>query len=273
MKKTISKILSLVEWTSITLFAKIFATDLTTGTKIFGIPNLKKVGSSDSGWIIPVDFLDRNSICYSAGIGEDLTFDLELIIKFDCEVFAFDPTPGAKAQIKKHARNLKNFHYQNIGLWREEDLVRFYHHSTSTSPSYSIVNLHKTNTFVKATCKRLSTIMKDNRHKRIDLLKLDIEGAEYGVLDSIMEDCLDIGIILVDYDEIRSKQCQGYRQRIIKSAQKLCDYGYTLVALKAKSSYTFVKKDILISYLHSLQKKHLPPKCHDSVVYEPANLY
>ena len=38
----------------------------------------------------------------SAGVGEDITFDVELIEKFSCRVFLVDPTPGAK------------LHYQNI---------------------------------------------------------------------------------------------------------------------------------------------------------------
>ncbi|MFQ5675356.1 MAG: hypothetical protein ACE5G1_05620, partial [bacterium] len=79
MKRMISKTVSLVEWTSIALFSRIFATDLNTGTKIFKIPNLKKVGSGNGGWIIPGDLLNQNSICYCVGVGENITFDLQLI--------------------------------------------------------------------------------------------------------------------------------------------------------------------------------------------------
>ncbi|MFQ5675630.1 MAG: FkbM family methyltransferase, partial [bacterium] len=191
---------------------------------------------------------------------------------YDCQVFAFDPTPKAKAYMKNRSMMSEKLHFQEIGLWHEEDIVRFYHHSNPKSPSYSIVNLHKTDTFVEATCKRLSTIMQENRHCRIDLLKLDIEGAEYRVLDSIVEDCLDVSIILVEFDEIHSKLYHGYRDRIKKSIHQLCDYGYTLVALRAKSNYTFVKKDILLSYLRSHRKEYLPTNCPDSVVYEPSHL-
>lgn len=51
---------------------------------------LEKLGSKYGGWIVPVDILDKNSICYCVGVGEDITFDLELIKRFDCQVYAFD---------------------------------------------------------------------------------------------------------------------------------------------------------------------------------------
>jgi FkbM family methyltransferase len=38
-------------------------------------------------------------------------------------------------------------------------------------------------------------------HDRIDLLKIDIEGAEYKVIESILADKLDIRVICVEYDE------------------------------------------------------------------------
>jgi len=63
------------------------------------------------------------------------------------------------------------------------------------------------------------------------VLKLDIEGAEYKVIESIIEDRLDIGIIFVEYDELHSKKYEGYEERIRESVSRIREYGYTLVAL------------------------------------------
>jgi hypothetical protein len=45
------------------------------------------------GWIVPSAVLTSDEICYSAGLGEDGSFDLELANTYHCKVFAFDPTP------------------------------------------------------------------------------------------------------------------------------------------------------------------------------------
>src|SRR6202008_4156450 len=43
--------------------------------------------------------LKPGAIVYSFGVGEDASFDLELIRQFDCEVYAFDPTPRSIAWV------------------------------------------------------------------------------------------------------------------------------------------------------------------------------
>jgi len=43
--------------------------------------------------------------------------------------------------------------------------------------------------------------MNELGHRKIDLLKIDMEGAEYKVIESIIEDRLDIGVIFVEHKE------------------------------------------------------------------------
>ena len=57
------------------------------------IPTVR-LGSDYGGWWVPLD-LPVGSFCVSAGVGEDITFDLEIIETFDCSVLAIDPTPKA----------------------------------------------------------------------------------------------------------------------------------------------------------------------------------
>lgn len=87
---------------------------------------------------------------------------------------------------------------------------------------------------------RLSEIMKQNGHSNIDLLKLDIEGAEYKVLESIVEDELNVTILCVEYDVVHTPLDSRYKRRIIESIKSLVDYGYDLIAVDG-CNYTFVK--------------------------------
>src|SRR5215217_3108537 len=48
--------------------------------------DLRRLGSRYGGWTIPTSLLSSDSICYSAGVGEDVTFDLALIERLGCDV-------------------------------------------------------------------------------------------------------------------------------------------------------------------------------------------
>ena len=83
--------------------------------------------------------------------------------------------------------------------------------------------------------------MKELRHHRLDLLKIDIEGAEYKVINSIIEDNIDIRVICVEYDECYSPLDTKYKNRIRASVNNLLAYGYSLVYTQGNGNYTFVK--------------------------------
>jgi hypothetical protein len=62
------------------------------------------LGIAYGGWIIPVDAgLTADSMCYSAGVGEDISFDCALVERFHCQVRVIDSTPRAI----RHFNNLE----------------------------------------------------------------------------------------------------------------------------------------------------------------------
>ena len=226
-------------------FVKHLSVDIVTASRVHKVPGLERIGSEYGGWIIPTSLIGAGSICYCVGVGEDISFDLAIISRFDCQVYAFDPTPRARQYVEQHAGDERNLHFSEIGLWEHDGVVRFYAPANPAHVSHSIVNLQRTDTFFEAPCKRLSTVLKENGHRRIDLLKLDIEGAEYRVVDSIIEDELDVGIICVEYDEAWNKLDEAYVGRIRKSVSRLRKHGYSMVAVDQRCDYTFVKNSLL----------------------------
>jgi FkbM family methyltransferase len=209
--------------------------------KIKNRNDLKEIGTEYGGWVVPVSLLSSNSVCYCVGCGEDVSFDLGLIDQFGCDIFAFDPTPRAIRHVEKVASQNSQYHFFEIGLWDKEDTLKFYAPKNPEHVSHSLLNLQKTNDYIFVKVKRLKKIMEDIGHKKIDLLKIDIEGAEYKVIESIAEDNIDIKVICVEYDECSHPLDYNYRKRIRKSVKSLLALGYSLVYAKGNGNFTFVK--------------------------------
>src|SRR5437016_7250580 len=78
---------------------------------------LIRLGSQYGGWIIPSNQLHVGAICYCAGSGEDISFELALSRLYRCTVYAIDPTPRALRYLADIAAGVPNFHVIPLGLW------------------------------------------------------------------------------------------------------------------------------------------------------------
>ena len=81
------------------MFEKIiYKKTITILNKMLRKKDVKRLGSNYGGWSFyeTKNLLGGNVI--SAGVGEDVSFDVELIEKFSCRVFLVDPTPRARGR-------------------------------------------------------------------------------------------------------------------------------------------------------------------------------
>ena len=175
----------------------------------FGVAteHLERLGSGYGGWYVPTNDLGSDSIVYSAGIGQDITFDKALIERCGCAVYGFDPTPAAidfvAMQFKEESLT-PQFHFEPVGLWDSETQLQFFAPKTrGWTGSYSALNLQGTEDreSISVPVKRLSTLMREHGHLWIDLLKIDIEGAEYRVIDEIIEKRIPIRWLCIEFDQ------------------------------------------------------------------------
>jgi len=198
------------------------------------------LGSRYGGWTVPNRSFSPESICYCVGVGEDISFDLELIRHFGSRVFAFDPTPRAVSFVAGQQVLPAPFKFMAVGLWSADTTMRFYEPKNPSHLSHSIVNLKRTQKYFEAPCRRLSSLMKELGHQRLDLLKLDIEGAEYQVINSIVEDAIPIRVLCVEFDETNSPLDKNYRRRIRDSIRLLRDRHFYLAARSGRGNFTFI---------------------------------
>jgi FkbM family methyltransferase len=218
-----------------------YGIDAVTGMRFRRSRKMRVVGDKYGAWIIPDGLLGPDSICYCVGCGENVSFDLALIDIVGCNVWAFDPTPRAVQYVGEVAGHNPRYHFTAIGIWSEDTEVKFFAPQNPAHVAYSVVNLQYTSQFFTARVGRLSCIMAANNHPRLDLLKLDVEGAEYEILRSIAEDDLDIGVICVEFDEYFHPLDSGFRERIRTALDQLVRRGYKILDTPGNGNYTLAR--------------------------------
>ena len=185
----------------------------------------KRYGSEYGGFYLPSNFVKESGIVYSFGIGEDLSFSEDVIEKGGYTVYAFDPTPKAVKYIKSHKlfSNTK-FHFMEYGLSNLNGEEKFYMPNRDEYVSASIIDHSGVDNekAIYVKMKTIRTIMKEMGHKKIDILKMDIEGAEFKVVKDIMNPKLepvDCRLICMETHErfFESKKCVD---RMYDSMQK-----------------------------------------------------
>jgi FkbM family methyltransferase len=145
-------------------------------------------GSEYGGFAILEDSLRPDSVVLSCGVGEDASFDMSIIRKYKCRIIAVDPTPKAVNYVRRHIR-ADGFSLLEIAVSSHDGLARFY---LPQNPDWVSGSLNQGGTtgadFIEVSCLRLGSILRKANTSRLDLLKLDIEGAEYDVLDEYISD-------------------------------------------------------------------------------------
>lgn len=163
--------------------------------------DLERLGSDYGGHLVPTSLVGADSICYSGGVGEDASFDLELIRRFGCRVFAFDPTPRAVEFGGRVSALEPRFTFLPVGLWERDGVEVFYAPRDPRHVSYSIPNLQGTAKSIAAPVRTVASLMAELGHDHIDVLKLDIEGAEFAVLHSMLDDGIRPVVLCMEIDQ------------------------------------------------------------------------
>jgi FkbM family methyltransferase len=157
-------------------------------------------------------------------------------------VHVFDPTPRAIAHVQRAAADDARLRFQPVGLWDRDERLRFYAPADPAHVSHSVVNLQKTAAYFEAQCRSLRTLMDALGHRRIDLLKLDIEGAEHRVIASMLDERIYVGVLCVEFDEAAVGLTPESRRRIAATVDSLAARDYELVAQDGRANYTFVQR-------------------------------
>lgn len=189
---------------------------------------LERLGTKYGGWILPKDIdLDENSVVYSVGVGEDLSFDMLMSDKYKCNIVLIDPTKRAKIHYDEVVHfyekikwkmsgdiqedyygimyplkpQLSKIEFIEKGLWVEkQEGVKFYKQENSDYVSQSLVEGVFTEKYDEVSTNTLKNIKEERDHFDIDILKLSISGAEVKVLSDMLNENIFPRYICVEFN-------------------------------------------------------------------------
>jgi FkbM family methyltransferase len=220
---------------------------------------LLKLGSAYGGWTLkPSGDLNCSTIL-SCGLGEDASFDVTFASRFNATVIIIDPTPRALAhfaELQKRIGQPALHRYVSGGkqptssydlsritndtlilepsaLWVENTKLKFFAPPNPEHVSHSIINFQNnyssSTAYIEVAAVTLETLLAKYGLTTIQLLKLDIEGAEIEVIRQMLEKSIRPRQVLVEFDEMnfpseRSKKNAEDTDRILKKAGYVCRY-------------------------------------------------
>ena len=122
---------------------------------------------------------------YSFGVGEDISFDLAMMQRFDAQVFACDPTPRAVNFIEGQELS-SSFQFKAVAVSDKNETLEFHPPANPAHVSHSAVQQHTAQEPLQVQAESVASLMHGWGHQEISILKMDIEGAEYAVLQDMM---------------------------------------------------------------------------------------
>ena len=235
-----------------------------------------RLGSDYGGWHF-VDHQDLHECTIiSFGAGEDISFDIEFVNKYNARVILVDPTPRAMIYFanvircigQKKTQNYKDGGYQpfdsydlvNIrsdqlllepkAIWHETKTLPFFKPENEKSVSHSIVNYknnynqNKEQPHILVSTITIKKLMKKYKLKEVPLIKMDIEGAETQVLRDILKQGILPKQILVEFDGLQMKNELNY-EIYSHLNNDICSYGYSCVYHEKPANLLYVKNEII----------------------------
>lgn len=159
----------------------------------------KTLGAENACWTIFDGNLTPESVIYSFGVGTDISFDLAMISNYKVTVNAFDPTPKS-IQWLQNQETPAEFILHPFGLAAKSGKLDLFLPEQDAYVSGSILSdMITSNKKVSVDVNDLQSIMEMLGHPQIEILKMDIEGAEYDVIESIVENKIPVNQILIEF--------------------------------------------------------------------------
>jgi FkbM family methyltransferase len=201
-------------------------------------PGLRTIGEG-STWCIDTSLLAPGAFVISGGAGKDISFELALARRWGCRILLFDPSPTGIATADAPTNHDPHLTFYPKGLAGRSGDMTFAAPQNPDEGSFTASTIGPAAT--RFSCVAVSDVLRHHGCKEAALLKLDIEGFEYEVLDDLLKRCGPVfGQIAVEFHHF----LPGVSWlSTIKCINALWRAGYKLVH-KKQCDYLFMRKDL-----------------------------
>lgn len=181
------------------------------------------------GWVVVPEIIRDNDVVYSVGICNDIDFERAVIKDHRVQVFAFDPTPYSVQWIEKQSLPSSFHFYPWAAAGKDGKLFLYPRMTKHGKPSEFLYTFHNEDIHkddgVCVDALTIESMAKKLGSEKIDILKLDIEGAEYEVFESLLSSTLRPKQILVEFHH----RFKGIgKEKTIKAVDSLHAQGYLI---------------------------------------------
>lgn len=177
--------------------------------------------------------LDKMETVFDIGANSGL-FSLLAIKKGAKKVYAFEPNQESLINLNQLVKGINVEVIDKAVYTKDEDLVFYIDPNNTTIGSISedhIINNGSKVEKIVVPAVSLKTFFDQNNIDRISLLKMDIEGAEYDIIDNLEPEIFDkIDNFLIEYHD-------NYDGRAEKLVTKLVKAGYDIDQIRNQNSH------------------------------------
>lgn len=150
---------------------------------------IERLGSANGGWWVDLDYVPRGSCIIDGGVGFDVSFAREVITRAGAYAVGVDPSPASWDYV--NGLHLVDYEFVLGAIIADGSFTRIYRNpigSESCYPDHRGVG----NSNYMSVGIMLSDLISQ---KNPSLIKLDIEGAEYGVY----RQCFGVAQVCIEF--------------------------------------------------------------------------
>ena len=199
------------------------------GLKLLPQRDMRRLGSPYGGWVISHSSELKRGTFLSAGVGEDVSFDVELASLYQMRGVLIDPTPRAIKYLHSMEAHfgtsrcepytldgfqpIRSYDLSAIdaasfltvpkALWVHDDGVNFLPPENPSNVSYSLFSKQSSSTagtHLRVPSVSPATLATQVAVEDVKLIKLDVEGAEVDVIDPLLRNFTSVEQLLVEFD-------------------------------------------------------------------------
>ncbi|HUN77941.1 MAG TPA: FkbM family methyltransferase [Solirubrobacteraceae bacterium] len=197
------------------------------------------LGSAYGGWMVPTALIAPDWICYCVGAGNDVSFDLELIARFGVRVQSVEPVEQYVDELRQANAGEPRFAIHRAALAAHDGPIRMQRTHNPAGLALSSANLFETKQFVEVPGRTLASLADELGDPRVDLLKFDVEGAEYELVPGLPLEEL----------QVKALSFQVHHNRPPREALRLIalleERGFELIGMRPMIKLAFARRELL----------------------------